>query len=95
VTPEIVKPIPAGAPLPEVNYPSKFLPPNSNTPMENPGPSVTGAKPLDPAPGTIPVESLVKSMKPEEPLNIDGMGSSAGAYTSTTQTSSPTSAPQQ
>jgi pilus assembly protein CpaC len=33
VTPEIVAPIPAGAPLPELKFPGKFLPPNSGIPM--------------------------------------------------------------
>jgi pilus assembly protein CpaC len=71
VTPELVNPIPAGAPLPELNYTDKFLPPNSGTPMTNPGPEVTGAKPIGPSPETMPVEKLVESMKPEQPLTID------------------------
>ena len=36
VTPEIVSPIPANAALPELKYPAKFLPPNSNVPMHTP-----------------------------------------------------------
>jgi pilus assembly protein CpaC len=88
VTPEIVAPIPAGAPLPELNYPEKFLPPNSKIPMTNPGPEVTGAKPLPPAPPKISIEDLKESMKPEHPLVIPaengtmgggGIGVSGGA----------------
>jgi len=79
VTPEIVAPIPAGAPLPELKYPSKFLPPNSNIPMTNPGREVTGAKPLPSAPATMPIEKLMESMKPETPLMTEGgYGSSQG-----------------
>lgn len=70
VTPEIVAPMPAGVPLPKLNYPEPFLPPNSKIPMTNPGPDVTGAKPLPPSPPKIPVEKLMESMKPEHPLVI-------------------------
>ena len=80
VTPEIVAPIPAGAPLPALNYPEKFLPPNSKIPMTTPGADVTGAKPLQPSPQKIPIEKLMESMKPEKPLVVQsgGMGSSSG-----------------
>jgi pilus assembly protein CpaC len=82
VTPEIVAPIPSGAPLPTLKYPDKFLPPNSNIPMTTPGNEVTGAKAPAPAPPTIPVEKLLDSMKPEQPLVIDsgtGFGTGGGA----------------
>ena len=36
VTPEIVSPLPAGAPVPALNYPQPFMPPNSAIPMHNP-----------------------------------------------------------
>jgi pilus assembly protein CpaC len=78
VTPEIVAPIPAGAPLPQVNYPVPFLPSNSNHAMTNPGPSVTGAKPLADTSPTMPVEKLIESMKPEQPLVIDSTSSGYG-----------------
>jgi pilus assembly protein CpaC len=71
VTPEIVAPIPVGAPLPQINYPVPFLPSNSHHAMTNPGPEVTGAKPLADATPTMPVEKLVESMQPEQPLVID------------------------
>src|SRR5690242_15697121 len=41
ITPEIVRPIPAGQPVPELNYPSKFLAPNSKIEMRQPGLSAT------------------------------------------------------
>ena len=78
VTPEIVRPIPAHAPLPELHYTDKFLSPNSGIPMTNPGPEVTGAKPLDASPSTMPVEKLVQSLKPEQQLTIDASSSSGG-----------------
>jgi pilus assembly protein CpaC len=83
VTPEIVYPIPASEPLPQLKYPDKFLPLNSNIPMTTPGPEVTGAKPLPPHSPTIPVEKLVQSMQPEQPLVIDsGMSATAGSSSS-------------
>lgn len=77
VTPEVVAPIPAGAPLPEVKFPDKFLPPNSGTAMLSPGADVTGAKPLPPAPPTMPVEQLIQSMQPEQPLVTNSMSPGA------------------
>jgi pilus assembly protein CpaC len=81
VTPEIVAPIPAGAPLPQPAFPESFLPPNSDHAMKNPGPDVTGAKTLAEAPPTMPVEKLIESMKPEQPLLIDNSMTSGGYTT--------------
>ncbi|MGC1782878.1 MAG: pilus assembly protein N-terminal domain-containing protein [Acidobacteriaceae bacterium] len=79
VTPEIVAPIPAGVPLPELHYPTPFLKPNSKVSMSNPGPEVTGAKPMPPSPPRIPIEKLMDSMKPETPLLIQsGTGGAGG-----------------
>ena len=78
VTPEVVNPMPAGAPLPEPNFPQPFLPPNSEIPMHTPesAPSSTEAVPR---PATMPVEKLVESMKVEKPLVIEnGYGTSSG-----------------
>jgi pilus assembly protein CpaC len=76
VTPEIVAPIPVGAPVPSLKYPDAFLPSNSNIPMTNPGASVTGAQPIPAAPATMPVEELIQSMKAEKPLGKDNEGGS-------------------
>ncbi len=78
VTPEIVAPIPVGAPLPGLKYPDEFLPSNSNIPMTNPGATVTGAQPLPAAPATMPVEELIQSMKADKPLSEDKGGSNSG-----------------
>jgi pilus assembly protein CpaC len=86
VTPEIVPPIPAGAPSPELKYPVEFLPPNSNIPMHTPDGrtpdgKTSGTTPI-PVPQTMPVEKLIESMKPEKPLVIDD-SMSPGAYSTT------------
>jgi pilus assembly protein CpaC len=91
VTPEIVAPIDAGQPLPELNYPERFLPPNSNIPMYNPTPTTTSAAPGAGTagvrqPAAIPVEQLIQSMQPEKPLTTEGSYSSGG-YGSTGSTS--------
>jgi pilus assembly protein CpaC len=78
VTPEIVSPIQAGAAPPELKYPSKFLPPNSNIPMHTPD-AKTAANTQAPPPATIPVEKLVQSMKPETPLVVEGSSGGFGA----------------
>jgi pilus assembly protein CpaC len=88
VTPEIVNPIEAGAPLPEIKFPEGFLPPNSGIPMHTPDAKAAGYAP-PPTPATMPVEKLVESMKPETPLVIEGgmsAGSGSGAGTAATPT---------
>jgi len=95
VTPEIVAPIPAGAPLPDLKLLGKFLPPNSGIPMNTPD-AKTAANTPAPAPPTIPVEKLVDSLKPETPLAEGGglgFGSSSGG-SSTTAAPAPAPAPQ-
>jgi pilus assembly protein CpaC len=94
VTPEIVAPIPAGGPLPELKFPAKFLPPNSTIPMHTPD-AKTAANTPAPAPPTIPVEKLVDSMKPAPPLVIEGSTGTFGAASAASSTSAaPAPAPQ-
>ncbi len=62
VTPEIVNPIPAGAPLPEIKYPDKFLPPNSGFAIGTICSSTAGSKQLGNQPAAVPVETLVQSL---------------------------------
>jgi len=76
VTPELVNPIEAGAPVPEIKFPTGFLPPNSAIPMHTPDQKAAGYVPAPP-PASIPVEKLIESMKPEQQLIIDG-GMSVG-----------------
>jgi pilus assembly protein CpaC len=93
VTPEVVAPIPAGQPLPQLNYPQKFLPPNSKISMTNPGADETGAKPLAPPPASIPVQQLILSNQPEKPLSVEGSYTSNGYSQSSTSSTSSTSSP--
>jgi pilus assembly protein CpaC len=95
VTPEIVAPIPAGEPLPSLKFPTKFLPPNSGTPMNNPD-AKTAANTPAPAPSVIPVEKLIDSMKPETPLKIEGGGVTfgAGSGSEASTSAAPVAAPQ-
>jgi pilus assembly protein CpaC len=72
VTPEIVTPIPVDAPLPELKYPTKFLPPNSGIPLHTPDARTAGSTP---PPATMPVEKLIDSMKPEPQMSVDGAAS--------------------
>jgi pilus assembly protein CpaC len=96
VTPEIVNPIPAGAPLPEIKYPDKFLPSNSGIPMTTPGADATAANPAAAQPATMPVEKLVQSMQPEQPLVIEsGMSATAGSSSATTGATTATTPPTQ
>jgi pilus assembly protein CpaC len=84
VTPEIVQPAPGGSIAPP-NYPAKFMPPNSKTPMHTP--ETANASPA-PAPATIPVEQLIQSMKPEQQLPDSGsMGSSTGSSSGSSSSS--------
>lgn len=76
VTPELVAPIPAGQPLPQLKYSVAFLPPNSNVPMNTPDAKTPENTPKT-APTSIPVETLLDSMKPEKPLIIE---SSTGGF---------------
>jgi pilus assembly protein CpaC len=100
VTPEVVAPIAAGQELPALNYPVKFLPPNSNVAMHTPD-GKTAENTLASSPTVVPVETLIDSMKPEKPLLIEGSGAFGGASggnmssaTSATPTAAPSSATQ-
>ena len=82
VTPEIVAPMQAGAAVPDLHYPDRFLPPNSNVPMHEPD-AKTAETTLPPTPQSLPVETLIKSLQPEKTLVIDsatgGFGTGGGA----------------
>lgn len=96
VTPELVRPIPAGHPLPELNYPVKFLEPNTGKPMTTPGQSVTGPVPVTPPTPTMPIEELIKSRQPETPLVVTSTTSaygSGGSGLSSGMQSAPPAAP--
>jgi pilus assembly protein CpaC len=63
VTPELVRPIPAGQPLPEINMPEEFMKPNTAAAANvtrTPGLDVTGPVPVKATEQTLPVEQLIR-----------------------------------
>jgi len=64
VTPEIVRPIPAGQPTPSLNYPMPFLQGGASAnDLRQPGLSQTGPVPVQPTADSIPVEELEQQQK--------------------------------
>lgn len=63
VTPELVRPVSAGQPVPALNYPRPFLPSNTGKEPRTPGMDVTGPVPVKPPDEAIPVEKLMKSIQ--------------------------------
>jgi pilus assembly protein CpaC len=64
ITPELVRPIPAGQPLPVVERPVPFLGGEPGAAPRTPGMEVTGPVPVTPTQGTVPVEQLRKQEQP-------------------------------
>jgi pilus assembly protein CpaC len=89
-TAELVAPIPAGEPLPQLKLPEKFLPPNTGIPMNTPDAKTAANTPV-PAPSSIPIESLIDSMKPETPLVVEGATGGFGAASAAAASSSSSS----
>lgn len=63
ITPELVRPIPAGQPTPQLNFPKAFLQANTTQPVRTPGMDVTGPVPVTPPDEAVPVEEMVQSLK--------------------------------
>ncbi len=89
VTPEIVRPVPAGQPAPSLDFPTPFIADGAKTPPRTPGTEVTGpvSKKGDLPP--IPVELLLKEKQAvEEERQSAGAGAAAsgsgGGMTSST-----------
>lgn len=66
VTPEIVRPIPAGMEMPDLNRPKPFLPPNSNIPMYQPGMDKTGPVEVHPPQPSMPIEQLLRDQEQQQ-----------------------------
>jgi pilus assembly protein CpaC len=93
VTPQIVRPVPAGQQLAGPKFPVPFMKPNTGKEMATPGQNVTGPVPVTPPTPSVPVESLTKSLA-ENPLIVSSTSSavSSGAGqqgTSVTQPAAP------
>lgn len=80
VTPQLVRPVPAGQTIAGPNFPVPFLKPNTGKEMATPGQNVTGPVPVTPQGQSLPVESLVNSLV-EKPLVVTSSsgGTSYGA----------------
>jgi pilus assembly protein CpaC len=63
VTPEVVRPIPAGQPVPALKLPQPFLSKNSDIEMHQPGIDKTGPVPVKPPTDSMPVEELIQQRK--------------------------------
>ncbi len=64
VTPELVRPVPAGQPVFDLKYPSPFLKPNTGQYPRTPGLNATGPAPVEPPNAAIPIETLIQSWLP-------------------------------
>jgi pilus assembly protein CpaC len=67
VTPEIVRPIPAGQPVPSLKMPYSFMAPNSDIPMHTPTMDKTGPVPVKAPQESMPLEELVQQRKAGQP----------------------------
>jgi pilus assembly protein CpaC len=63
VTPELVRPLPAGQPVPALNMPLPFMTKNSDFEMHQPGIDKTGPVPVKPPVDSIPIEQLIQQRK--------------------------------
>jgi pilus assembly protein CpaC len=59
VTPEIVRPIPKGMPLPDLNRPKSFMPVNTVSGVSQPGMDKTGPVPVHPVQNAVPFEQML------------------------------------
>jgi pilus assembly protein CpaC len=73
VTPEVVKPIPAGQAVPDLNYPKKFMTDNTTTSLRHPGIDKTGNVTTKPAKETMPIEELIQQQKQGQPAPAPAM----------------------
>jgi len=67
VTPELVRPIPKGQPVPEIKMPKEWLSGPAGVPR-TPGMDVTGPVPGRPPKDAVPVEQMIQSQRPMPPL---------------------------
>jgi pilus assembly protein CpaC len=75
ITPELVRPIPAGQPLPDLQRPVPFLENAPTTMPRTPGIDKTGPVPVTPANETVPVEQLMQQKaKQEAPMPANPAG---------------------
>jgi pilus assembly protein CpaC len=67
VTPELVRPIPKGQPVPEIKPPKEWLKGPAGVPR-TPGMDITGPVPARPPKDAVPIEQMIQSQRPMPPL---------------------------
>jgi len=67
ITPELVRPVPKGQPVPEIKVPKEWLKGPAGVPR-TPGMDVTGPVPAKPPKDAVPVEQMIQSQRPMPPL---------------------------
>ena len=72
ITPEIVRPLAAGQPVPELKWTVPFMSDNSPFPMRQPSVDVTGPVPVHPPSPTLPLEQLLQQQKLIQAAPITG-----------------------
>jgi pilus assembly protein CpaC len=70
ITPEIVRPIPAQQPVPELKWTVPFMTDNSPIPIRQPGLDSTGPVPVHPPAPSLPLEQLLQQQRLIEPAPI-------------------------
>jgi pilus assembly protein CpaC len=70
ITPEIVRPLTAQQPIPELKWTIPFMSDNSPFPMRQPGMDATGPVPVHPPSQTLPLEQLLQQQKLIQPAPI-------------------------
>ncbi len=63
ITPEIVRPLPAGQMVPELKWTVPFMSDNSPFPMRQPGMDTTGPVPIHPPAQSLPLEQLLQQQR--------------------------------
>ncbi len=89
VTPVLVRPMPAEAPPVDLHYPVPFLELEPGVPAKTPGQDLPASLPLVPPAQSIPVETLLDSLKPEKPLDTSASSQSGGSTPGTPQDTAP------
>ncbi len=67
ITPELVRPIPANQPVPELPFSTPFLPKVGPASLSQPGMDKTGPVPVHPIVNSLPVEQLMDKPVPQAP----------------------------
>ncbi len=83
VTPELVRPIPAGQTLPALRYTTPFLKPNTDDYPRTPGLNTTGPEPVTPPRDSMPIEKLMLSL---QPVALPGQPPPTAAASGSTET---------